>query len=410
MQAALRAGEVIGEKYRIIAERPELRRFEAEDTTSGQRVALQVLPNRCEPKAIDRLRRDAQAVRRLRHSNIINVLDVGQHGELLYIVDELREGKLLHNYIAGRTFSHADALDLLVPIMHSVAEANNVGVFHGRLTPHSLLVASPAGASVTLFLRDLGISRLSPRASDGTIQTQMLGEYEGLSPECLVGSSTPTARADVYGLAALLYRLLTGHAPVEAANAIDLALRVAQSSPTPIETHAPEVPPSLAQVLEGALAYDPKIRPLEVREFVRGLAPFFANGENEALRRLLEVERTAYRTWHRDDLLAALADVRSSAEPHKEVEKSARSEPARPQRAPKPAHGRLAKDFLGRYWRFALPTLVLLILGACALLLRDNAKTSPEPRPSGAPPRPVESAPPSEASPSTLNDNSDWQR
>jgi eukaryotic-like serine/threonine-protein kinase len=264
------AGEVIAGRYEL----EELtgsggmsRVYRARDNQLGRLVAVKILHERFSDDAeyVDRFRREALAVARLNHPNIVTVIDRGEADGLQYIVFEHVEGEDLKHLIA-RTgpLPVRRALELAVQIGRALSFAHAHGVVHRDVKPQNVLLRD-GSAKVT----DFGIARAdhleldAERTDSGTV----LGTGDYISPEQARGERA-SERSDVYSLGALLYELLTGDVPFPAESAVAAALRHTTDPVPDVLAARPDVPVRVAGAVERALAKDPDDRFATMDEFV----------------------------------------------------------------------------------------------------------------------------------------------
>lgn len=264
------AGEVIAGRYEL----EELtgsggmsRVYRARDNQLGRRVAVKILHERYadDPEYVERFRREALAVARLNHPNIVTVIDRGEADGLQYIVFEHVEGEDLKRLVARNgPLPVRRALELAVQVGRALAFAHANGVVHRDVKPQNVLVRE-GGAKVT----DFGIARADDLAleDEETETGTVLGTGDYISPEQARGERA-TEQSDVYSLGALLYELLTGRVPFPAETAVAAAMRHATEPVPDVLAARPDVPVRVAAAVERALAKDPRERYRTMDEMV----------------------------------------------------------------------------------------------------------------------------------------------
>jgi serine/threonine-protein kinase len=263
-------GSIVDGKYRLEA---ELGRggmgivYSARHTLSQRRVALKLLDPELQSSEEMRQRflREAEALGRIEHPNVVTVLDVGTSATSSYLVMELLRGEPLRTYLAriGRLESN-EAIMLLLPVVSGIEAAHRVGVVHRDLKPENLFVARPPlGERPALRILDFGVAKLdggstaSPLASSP--QRLAIGTPRYMSPEQVRGDCTDE-RTDVWGLGSLLYELIAGRAPFALSGEARLFDVISREAPPAIETMAPDVPMALARQITRALSQRPSDR------------------------------------------------------------------------------------------------------------------------------------------------------
>ncbi|OUN86704.1 PASTA domain-containing protein [Gemmiger sp. An50] len=188
------------------------------------------------------------------------VLDVVEENNTVYAVLEQVEGESLSRYLSEHTqnFDPAQARILLQPIMEGVAAMHKAGLVHRGICPDNIIL-SPGGAQARLC----GYATLGLRTAGSELKSQL---YDGYSaPEQYSAAEFEGRYTDVYGLAAVFYRLLTGQAPLPANQ------RRVTDSLQPARALEPEVPGYISVVLSAAMRMDPGSRIQNVPELMGAL-------------------------------------------------------------------------------------------------------------------------------------------
>jgi serine/threonine-protein kinase len=213
-----------------------------------------------------RFEREARAVAALTHPNICLLYDYGAEDGRPYMVFEHLPGGTLEERVAsGRPLPDDDAARIATEIAAALAHAHGQGVVHRDLKPSNVLFDEEGRAKVA----DFGVARMSGAETlteDGTL----IGTAAYMSPEQAAGRPA-TATSDVYAFGVVLYRMLTGHLPFEASDALEVARRHREETAPPIGTLRPDVPATLAALAEDALAKRPELRPRDGDELLARL-------------------------------------------------------------------------------------------------------------------------------------------
>ena len=217
-------------------------RAERVDGELSQTVAIKIVERAwLDPSALDRFRRERQFLARLVHANIARLLDGGTRPDgIAYLVMEYVDGLALDRYCEDCGLGLTERLRLFLPLCDAVDYAHQKLIIHRDLKPSNVLVT----ASGEPKLLDFGIAKTLETGSTGAAQTLVLTP-DFASPEQVRGEEI-TTRTDVYGLGAVLYFLLTGRAPHEAAGL----------SPAELQRTICERPPERPGVLRPALKGD----------------------------------------------------------------------------------------------------------------------------------------------------------
>jgi serine/threonine protein kinase/WD40 repeat protein len=215
--------------------------YAARQTRMDRRiVALKMLrPGTDEsPEALARFRVEVAAVARLRHPNIVPIHEAGEHDGRPYFVMELVEGGSLARTLNDEPWSAPDAAAFVELLARAVHYSHQQGVLHRDLTPGNILMT----ADGTPKLSDFGLAKLLGAGPTLTQSGTALGTPSYMAPEQTGhGSRTAGPAVDIYGLGAILYRLLTGRPPFLAANALDTLMLIASEQPVSVRRLQPKV-------------------------------------------------------------------------------------------------------------------------------------------------------------------------
>ena len=261
----MRSGTVIG-RYELLR---EVGRggfgvvWEARDRDLGRTVAFKALRARGELGREKRLLAEAEVAARLSHPNIVTVLDVGRSDQGVYLVQEFLSGQTLARRLETGALPLREALQIGVALARGLAHAHAHGVVHRDLKPENVQLCEDGQVK----LLDLGMAAaLGRRKLDGGTPAFMAPEQADGAPE--------DERTDVYALGVLLYRMLTGVAPVE----VDPLGRPRSIS----RGLAVELAPTLGHLVESMLAKAPTDRPRDAGEVLAALAEIEAALPREA--------------------------------------------------------------------------------------------------------------------------------
>ncbi|PDW04647.1 Stk1 family PASTA domain-containing Ser/Thr kinase [Candidatus Viridilinea mediisalina] len=236
------------------------------DRRLNRRVAIKIPHSHFlnEPDFLSRFRHEAQAAAMLAHPNIVDIFDVGQDGDVHYIVMEYVDGTDLKSIINREAPLTIDrAVNLAEQIARGLHAAHRAGMVHRDVKPQNVIVTPDGRAHVT----DFGVakSHLSTAMTETGIA---FGTVDYLSPEQAQGRPA-TPRSDVYALGILLYELLTGRLPFKGENAVAVAMKHVNEAPTPPRHLNPSIPLGLEALVLRALEKDPSRRPQDAAEFAR---------------------------------------------------------------------------------------------------------------------------------------------
>jgi serine/threonine-protein kinase len=189
--------------------------FKARQLSLDRIVAIKVLPREMSENReyVERFYKEGKAAAKLNHPNIVQAIDVGEAGGYHYFVMEYVEGRTLHDDLAaGKVFSEAEALDVIMQVAKALEHAHKQGFIHRDVKPKNIMI-TPEGL---VKLADMGLARA---ASDVQAARAEAGRAFGtpyyISPEQIRGEVNIDFRADIYSLGATLYHLVTGRVPFE---------------------------------------------------------------------------------------------------------------------------------------------------------------------------------------------------
>ncbi|GAB4110351.1 MAG: hypothetical protein OHK0013_46180 [Sandaracinaceae bacterium] len=260
-----RLGTLVGERYRIesILGRGGMGVvFKAREEARGNRpVAVKILrPElaQSDPQFAKRFLREARAAAAIRHPNVVEVYDVGEDPDgTTYQVLQFLEGEPLRDYIhrKGR-LDAADALEILLPVMHALEAAHAAGIVHRDLKPDNIYLArQPSGEAVPTLL-DFGIAKLldTRGGSFATNTGSIMGTPAYMAPEQASGAKDQGPPIDIWAMGIIAYECLSGAPPFTGGSPAHVMLRIMTESPRPLDAEVPTVPTPIARAVEQALA------------------------------------------------------------------------------------------------------------------------------------------------------------
>ena len=201
--------------------------YSAQHRTKGGRAAVKVLHRDLafSPEMIERFFREAEAIQRVDHPNVVDVLEAGElHDGRPFLVMELLEGKSLSALMQLRgRLAPAEALAYLAPVVAALDAAHAAGIVHRDVKGSNVLVLGE-GDAPRIKLLDFGIAKLTqpdPTKPSLTAVGQRIGTPSAMAPEQIRGAAVD-ARADVYALGVLLFQMLTGRTPFVADDSAEM--------------------------------------------------------------------------------------------------------------------------------------------------------------------------------------------
>ena len=278
-------GREVAGRYRIQAKLGEGGMgwvYRAEQISLKRIVALKVLRPElfAEPGMVRRFNAEAELAAKLSHPNTVTLFDFGQDTDgSLFIAMEYLEGRSLREVLMREgPLAPGRALAICEQLCASLADAHSHGIVHRDLKPDNVMLAQRGRQSDVVRVLDFGIAKLRDEQGDVTARPMtragdLLGTPQYMAPEQIRGE-TVDARTDVYALGAMLYEMVTGRLPFEAASLMAILSKHLTEMPVSPRERRPDlrISPTLSQLIMDALDKDPARRPPTMDAFADRLA------------------------------------------------------------------------------------------------------------------------------------------
>ncbi|MEO1270703.1 MAG: protein kinase, partial [Myxococcota bacterium] len=276
-QATLLAIAMLGEKlgkYQILDEVGQGGMsvvYRARDTALDRCVAVKVLhphlSRREESKK--RFEREARAIAKLSHPNILQVFDFSEAGaSASYIVMEYLDGYTLRQFVERHTLDHPEVAALIgVHLCRALSHAHDLGIIHRDIKPENVMLTQGA-----IKLMDFGIAEIVD-AQTMTATGTLLGSPAHMSPEMIEGHELDY-RADIFSLGTVLYFVATGELPFSARNAPLVLKAILEGDYLSAEMINPRVGRRLSRLIDRCMAHDPDDRFASVVDLEKALTQF----------------------------------------------------------------------------------------------------------------------------------------
>jgi len=247
--------------------------YQAYDTRLETDVAVKVirtdiLPQNAIERTLKRFEREAKALAKLTHPNIVPVMDYGEFAGQPYLVMKYLPGGTLKQLFNGKLITWQNAVHLLIPIAQALDYAHRQGLIHRDVKPANILITADGAP----MLSDFGIAKIIEMEEGQTLTGTGvgIGTPEYMAPEQGMGREVD-ARADIYSLGIIFYELITGHKPYTADTPMAVILKhMTDPLPRPRQ-FVPALPYAVEQLLIKALAKNRKDRYLNAGAFAHAM-------------------------------------------------------------------------------------------------------------------------------------------
>jgi serine/threonine protein kinase len=243
--------------------------FEARHVSLPSRAAVKMLSPGLESEESfrQRFRREAELQATLRHPNVARVLDyVEENGQCFLAVEYLTRGSLADHLSRGENVPRPQAVAWARQALAGLAQAHAKGIVHRDVKPANLLL----GDNDEIVVADFGIARAEGNAAL-TRTGVTVGTPHYMSPEQIVTPECVDQRSDIYSFGIVLYELLSGRKPFDAASQFAILQAQVHEPPPPLRSIDPSIPPALEAVVMRALAKKPEERYADCQSMIRDL-------------------------------------------------------------------------------------------------------------------------------------------
>ena len=250
--------------------------FRAENVLAGRAVAIKFLhPELAQNVEVgQRFFQEAQAVNRIRHANVVEVIDAGVGEMGPYIVMEYLDGESVGASLSRVSRFELDAtVATVIPVLEALDAAHRVGIIHRDLKPENVFIARDATRGIVVRLLDFGIAKVldggppGPRTRTGVV----FGTPDYLSPEQATGEGPLDGRSDLFSVGVLMYELVTGLRPFRAPTAVATAFKVVHADAPSIASSGVHTDQRLEGVVHRLLQKDPARRFQTAPDVIRDL-------------------------------------------------------------------------------------------------------------------------------------------
>jgi serine/threonine protein kinase len=282
--------------------------YKAYDTHLEREVAIKIIRREAFPPdqldmILKRFEREANALGRFSHPNIVNVIDYGEYEGSPYLVMVYLSGGTLKDRL-GKPMPWREAVQLLIPIAQALEYVHDHNIINQDVKPSNILMTEKGQPMLT----DFGLVKLFEDKEETTHLTASgagLGTPDYMAPEQWTGETT--ALSDMYSLGVVLYEMITGHRPYTSDTPAGILLKqVSEPLPLPNE-YIPNLPKNIEAVLLKVLARGPSNRYPDMHSFITELQDLLEGREVSAL--------TTKAEQLREQMIGKVEKSRSTASP-----------------------------------------------------------------------------------------------
>jgi eukaryotic-like serine/threonine-protein kinase len=293
-----------------LAEGTFARVYRGEHTTSKAPLAIKVLRQRFVniSEAVERFHKEAEAGMRLRHPNIVQIIDVGQQEHRHFMIMEYVEGMNLRDFMKLRTRIPAEqAVPLMLGMAHGLQYSLERGVTHRDIKGTNILISNSGVAKLV----DFGLATMLRDESKPGVKSQRTVDYSALERTCNSPRGDP--RSDIYFLGCVYYQMVTGQLPMEESESKDMLRKMLKRSfgaIKPINEHRYSPGEEIGRIIEKMMKIDLKARYQTMDEVVADLERYQGSIEPAAT----EPQAPSLREFH-PDLVDVIFAMPAGAEP-----------------------------------------------------------------------------------------------
>jgi eukaryotic-like serine/threonine-protein kinase len=235
-----------------------------------RKVALKVMAPQVasRPGFVERFYREARAMAKLDHPNVVRGFDVGEDNGQHYVAMELIDGKSMQDWLNEfKVLTVGDALHVAIKAADALQHAHDLGMIHRDIKPDNMLVTSKG----VLKVSDLGLAKQVDEDNSMTQSGTGLGTPYYMPPEQARNAKHVDHRSDIYALGSTLYHFLTGQYPFTGESTLELILSKEKGKFKPACQINKSVPERLSMIIDRSLTKEPKSRQQSMTELIRDL-------------------------------------------------------------------------------------------------------------------------------------------
>jgi len=228
--------------------------FKAKQVSLDRTVAVKVLPKKfmTDPQFVERFYAEGRAAAKLNHPNIVQAIDVGKAGEYHYFVMEYVEGTTVYDHLVKhKRYEESEALKIVIEMADALKHAHDKGFMHRDVKPKNIMITQ----SGTAKLADMGLARqVTDREAAEAEAGKAYGTPYYIAPEQIRGELDIDFRADIYGLGATFYHMVTGQVPFDGPNPSAVMHKHLKSELKPPDHINPNLSAGVGEIIEVMMA------------------------------------------------------------------------------------------------------------------------------------------------------------
>jgi formylglycine-generating enzyme required for sulfatase activity/tRNA A-37 threonylcarbamoyl transferase component Bud32 len=314
--------------------------YKAYDTRLERDVAVKIIRRGAFPleqldSMLKRFEREAKALARLMHPNIVGVIDYGEYKGSPYLVMPYLPGGTLKEKL-GQPMPWQEAVRLLLPVAQALEYAHAQNIIHRDIKPSNILLTSNG----LPMLSDFGIAKILDTEAGQTLTGTGVGvgTPEYMAPEQWVGKVTP--QSDIYSLGVVFYEMLTGRKPYTADTPAAVLIKQTNDPLPPPRQFVPGLPEAVEKILFKALTKKPEDRYLDMAAFGRALEGLVSGQPISEAQPAAEKPHPTLKHPKEEDIQAAVDQMANLTVPSARIERGKHIPEAtkdQPSGSPKPA-------------------------------------------------------------------------
>ncbi len=243
--------------------------YKGMDIYESKVVAIKVLKTEysSDPQYLRRLNREAQAMVSLKNEHVVSLFDMGNEGDIHYLVLEYVDGVTLREYMdQNGALPPNDAVDIVCDVLDGLSHAHKKGLIHRDVKPQNIMITEDG----CIKLADFGIAKFAGKATKTYDGKEAVGSVYYISPEQAKGEEVDM-QTDIYSVGVMLYEMLLGKPPFTGENAVQVALKHVNEDIVPLHEANDRIPISLSDVVERATDKDRSIRYSDAEDMQKDL-------------------------------------------------------------------------------------------------------------------------------------------